>query len=740
MNAEGAKKLVEELQKKGIFRSRAVNKFLKSGNLIKSKEDMLILLQAIVDKDAFFPTFIQEHLTTCASDTDDYYDLVASLAKNPRHDYPLVSLIELYKKDPNVALWLVDKLNSVDDEGLAVPLGYLYGGMGKEKPNNLFSLIDKELTKKQKIAFTIAINVASVTKKIPERITDFITSISKSNDLEVKLNAIRCLASSLISSTKVQKHLLHLARKDDDNTRLHLTKFVFAQHEKKRKLVFDILKECSKSKNNSVKNEISMCLYTYAPEYPLECIKIAKRWYKDRELPFDSHANSFLGEIGKGNLNKIFEFMQSWVRNEKDVNIKMIGIPNILSRVYQADDVALIKLLNTINYKNKYTSMLIRNTFKKFLAGGYRTMRRSDDFYKGSEEILLKIARHKKINIRPDQSRSNPLIRTLALIREMETTKKNPSIKDARQNLNQFNHTIRILGKSNLEQLICNQKTHPLVGILSTVFVPKSTVNKKLKEIESEKLDWKKRVRADILKEEYYPFAVLADIEASLSLFKDTDQGIQRMKRGLLSKAEFFDTLIELNVSARLKRKHPVTLQPHIGKSNALDIESTINGTRVLFEIFRPRGDIRLKYIETVHGVGNAIRDKIVKKIDEQIKHALVSKLPVVLIIDKSDAHEIDDFQIIDSLFGTAQITMLFDKEKKEVVGDFPSRAQDSIYYKTKNAHILSAILLVRQYYDRTDLKVKIDGEIFHAPQPAIPLDKKTTDAIKKTVLRNAMF
>ena len=33
--------------------------------------------------------------------------------------------------------------------------------------------------------------------------------------------------------------------------------------------------------------------------------------------------------------------------------------------------------------------------------------------------------------------------------------------------------------------------------------------------------------------------------------------------------------------------------------------------------------------------------------------------------------------------------------------------------------------MLVRRYYDRADMKVKIDGKIFHAPQPLVPLDEK---------------
>lgn len=740
MRPDEAVKIINEVQDKRIFKSDEVKLYLDSRDLVKSKEDMIQIIRAVIEQGAWFSEFVASQLLGCSSKSEKYYSLIVDVAKDPQTSHHLTPLIELYEKDPEMAAWLIEKLEKVKDESVAVPLGYLYGGTGREEPNKLFGMIDQKLTTAQKIAYTIAINVVSVKVKIPKRVTDFVISLSKSDEVSIRRSAISPMSWCLISVPKVQKQLISLAKEGDDKTKLTVANFVFSQHKRHKDLVFNILKECSKTKNDGVRREVSICLASYAPEYPLECMKITKKWSKDKEFLYGSYENWFLEEIGKGKLGKVHEFMKSWIRNEQDPNMKIIGLPHILARVYQADDKRLIKLLRTVDYKNKTMSILIRSTLKKFLAEGYKSTRRSDEFYKGSEKILLQIAKHRKIDVKPDPQWKNPLIRTLAMIREIETKKKNPSIKDAKKNLKNFKNLVRILEKEKLEKIICDQSSHPLVSVLSRAFVPKLVVDKKLKEIEEEKLPWKKQVRIDSLRGEYYPFAILADIDASLSLFKDTDQGMQRVQRGLLEESEFFETLIELNVSARLKKKYPVTLQPPIGEKNVLDIQSLIENKEILFEIFKPKGDIRLEYVETVHGVANVIRDKIIKKIDEQIKHALDSKLPVILVIDKSDAHEIDDLQIIDSLFGTMQITMQFDKESKKVVGDYPSRAQDSIYHKSKNAHVLSAIMLVRRYYDHTDMKVKIAGEIFHAPKPLMPLEEKTAEAIKKAVFGTVLF
>ena len=740
MEVDEAVRIVKEIQEKRIFKVGEVKSYLNSNNLVKSKEDMMQIIHAVVNQNALFPEFVQGQLADCASESDEYYNLIVALAKNPQNSYSLVSLIELYKKDDKIALWLINKLNQLDDESVAVPLGYLYGGMGKEEPDKLFCMINQKLTPTQKIAYSIAINVASVETSIPRKIIDFIISLSESDVTSIRRSAINSLSWALISIPKVQKHLLNLAKNGDGQTKLILVGYVFPNYRKKKDFVFSILKECSKTRDNQVRKEVSICLASFASEYPLDCIKITKRWSKDSKFLYGSHENWFLEEIGKGKLDKIYKFMESWVHNEKDINIKIIALPHIMARVYQADDKRLIKLLKTIDYKNKTMDILIRSTLKKFLSEAYGNVRPSPEFYKECEKILLQIAKHRKLNVKPDPQWTNPLIRTLAMIREIETKKKNPSVKDAKKNLKHFKNLVRVLKKNKLEKIICDQSSHQLVNFLSRAFVSKSVVNKKLKEIENEKFPWKKQVRIDSLIGEYYPFAILADMDASLSLFKDNDQGMQRIKRGLLEENEFFETLTELNISARLKKKYPVTLQPPIGKKNVLDIQALIENKEVLFEIFKPKGDIRLEYVETVHGIANVIRDKIVKKIDEQIKYALDSKLPVVLIIDKTDAHEIDDLQIIDTLFGTMQITMRFDKKSKKVVDEFPSRATDSIYRKSKNAHVLSAVMLVRRYYDHTDMKVKLSGELFPAPRPAIPLGKKSGEVIKKAVFGTAMF
>ena len=225
----------------------------------------------------------------------------------------------------------------------------------------------------------------------------------------------------------------------------------------------------------------------------------------------------------------------------------------------------------------------------------------------------------------------------------------------------------------------------------------------------------------------------VSEIDAALQAFGN-GQGTSRIRRGLVSKTEFSETLAELIVAAKLKNKFPTALQPRVG-NNTLDVESTVGGSRVLFEVFTPKGDIRLPYVRVTHILFNTIRDKIVKKIDGQIKSALGAGVPVVLVINCTDAREIGDRDIVDSLLGTECFTVPFGKDGA-VGPPCPDRKKDSVYDQTTNAGAISAVLRVEMDCDETE--IRISGRMFRAPRPVVPLDDGMAYAIGGALFETA--
>ena len=241
----------------------------------------------------------------------------------------------------------------------------------------------------------------------------------------------------------------------------------------------------------------------------------------------------------------------------------------------------------------------------------------------------------------------------------------------------------------------------------------------------------------DSLEDAHRSLSVLSELDCSLSMFRHDYPHIGRVKSGLLRRAEFFNTLIELSIAARLKKTYHVVLQPSIDCGKLLDIKATIRCSEVLFEVYRRADDMKMQHI-SIQGSPNTIVSKIIEKIETQLKHAYSSQLPVVLVIDSSDAPEIDRLQISNSLFGTSHTALLNNGNTRNSSCCHPGLAEDSIYRKSKHADVISAIMLVRQRYDHVEKTIKLVGDVFCAPYPKIQLKKKTTEAIKRAVFCTA--
>lgn len=311
-------------------------------------------------------------------------------------------------------------------------------------------------------------------------------------------------------------------------------------------------------------------------------------------------------------------------------------------------------------------------------------------------------------------------------------TSRNTSIEDAQKNLEQFPRLKKFIG-DDWEKMTRSSPLHPLVRWLALSAMPESAHDEKPKGICAEGLhDLALEIRRRL---ERLPYARIVDLEASLSLLEENMPEMHMIRHGLLDKNQFFNIRTELAVAARLKKQYTVTLQPPV-PGRVLDIESIIEGSKVLFEVYRPQEDDKLNSTGPVYIEKGKVPKKIVKKIREQIKYARHSGLPVVLVIDSSKAMEITS-HIINYLFLGSVSPASY--KNGEVSPSDLEKTENSIYYKRPKARVISAILLLNIYPDICDMKIKFNGEFFKAPFPLIPLDDSTVDAIKAAVLHTGM-
>ena len=743
MDEPEAAKIIAEIEKRRMFDADEITSYLNS-KYVESKSDMAKILRIAVVRRSTFWTIVYDCILGCASNTEEFYELVADLSKDGRILDCLEPLKELHAKDPETAAWLVERLEKSDCESVGVPLAYLYGGIGQSEPATFLGMMDKIRSDTQKVAYLSAIQFVYPNGNAPSRLADYVVTLSASCTPEIRRAAISCMSGDLIGFKIARDQLRRLAETGDGYKAAiaRIPPRVIKQH---KKFALELLEPCSKTENTEIQKDVADSLALCAPEHPLECIVVVKRWLKGMEPLYDridhvreemekgkmdrmpwpkdavllcGHIDHLLEEIGKGDLAKIRQFVGSWIRDAKDSKIDMVVLPYKLAVLYQKNETELVNLLDAVDCTEKRAKILTLSILKRFLDEGYPDTHRSEEFFEYAEKTVLGISEQLRIDARPNGELCK-FMRLLDLIRQIERPEYT-NIDDARNNLKRFKHLDRIVRTKELEKMIHDK--HPLAVLLSMASPEPERRQGSGQDLKS----------ARHARQQGCAYAMASNIDASLELFGD-DKGTSRIRKGLASKTEFLDTVTELVVAARLKERFSVTLQPRVG-DHVLDMEAAVCGASVFFEVFRPKEDIRLKYVEKTHGMGNEIRNKIVKKIDRQIKDALCTGCSVVLVIDCSDAWEIRDSDIVDSLFGAEVMKLRFENGVSAGPAR-PGRAKDSIYDKTPNARVISAVLLIRTSCD--DMKMKISGGLFRAPNPAVPLDGKTEDAIKKSVFRS---
>ncbi|MGH2613009.1 MAG: hypothetical protein ACRDFB_08190 [Rhabdochlamydiaceae bacterium] len=59
----------------------------------------------------------------------------------------------------------------------------------------------------------------------------------------------------------------------------------------------------------------------------------------------------------------------------------------------------------------------------------------------------------------------------------------------------------------------------------------------------------------------------------------------------------------------------------------------TIEERDHLVKVYAPETDLRLRYIRKVHGMGNRVKNEILKKLETQITSVALLNLPVILVL-----------------------------------------------------------------------------------------------------------
>ena len=442
MDIEEASKTVGQMLDEYVFEAKEIESYLRSRGIVRSKSDMVRIMLAMAERRALFVHFVSRNLLACASRTDEFLKLVVGLSE--WRESELEPLCRLYGRDPQTALWLIRKLEATTQDQ-SIPLSRLYTGVGEKEPDRLLGMMGKRLSPAQKTAWMTAVNILYKKQKLPSEVADFIVHLSRSSTTKVQKCAIYVMLARAQESERIRDRLCRIARNGSDEARASLANVDHLGRPGDR-FLFKILRLCSKTQNADVRASVSVALVSYAHEHPLECIKIVRRWSGD--LEFCHRLDFLLKAIGKSNLDKLRRFVESWIRGAR--GSKASALPHILSCIYREDEMRLIDLLEAVGYKT--AQILSLDILETFFSDGYKKDHRSSEFCKRAETVVLKIAKQRGTNARPNLE-LKPFMRVLDLIKQTRYP-TNTNIADAQNNLKRFKNLSRIIEPDILEEYL----------------------------------------------------------------------------------------------------------------------------------------------------------------------------------------------------------------------------------------------------------------------------------------------
>lgn len=737
MTENSIKNLVKDILEKRIIDNDKINEFVKDSNLIKTKSDKIVFLKEYVKQLPYPTLYVADEFLKCASLTKEYSQFIIWLIRKNSYILHASSFTEIYDKNPKLFEFLCAELSKSKDILIAYELGTMLGGLGKKEPEKLQDLVlSNTYPNHPEIVLMNSILQTSYYHKISKKIISQILEYTESNDETIKFYAIRILMYRFTKHSPVQKKLLQFARSDDKTRRVILNESLSIQRENKP-FCLKLLQQCIKTKDEQLKTDIVSNLGFISVEYPTECLIMMKDSIKKSSSLVPGQMVSWTFEqIGKSkNVHKIEKTLLDWINAEKNQTLLQFTLPKIFTEIYQNNSSTMMDLFQKLNYKQKNNSILITNTLEVFLSN-VGSSAKNLTFLDNSKKILLKIAEHQKIDTSIDDQLNNPYMQVLALIENIKLHKKKINTSVAKRNLKNYQNIIAFFGKARLHSLIDNNPNHPLVIYLSKAKVSKTTCNKYTKYIDKSTDPLKKDSIINALMAQYHPGSLLMDLDVSLKMIGNIKS--KEIRKMLLDTHQFNSALIQVNLFSRLKQKYTVELEPTAG-NNKLDLLLTMDKRNYYFEIYTPEENKKSRYIRNVQMIdAEHTKLKISRKLKGQIRAADALNKPLIVVVDNQNM-AVDEHDIVNILFGTLQIEIVYDEKTGKEVESYATRANDSFGRKLEHGKTISAIMIVQRKVDHPDLKVKLSGRTIPNPYAKIPLDKKTIQKLESVLFATAI-
>jgi hypothetical protein len=707
--------------------------------------ERLELLRGLCKRDIFlWLDYISVELKSLASLDAQYVDVLSEVVNKVRHDMaqgPIIhAMIEVGENDPQLGIELSSRMRKRGDEGLAIYSSFPLGGAGRKDFDGVKPAIEELLQSPDSISQVVALRTYRVIfettqEKIPEDIFSLMETRATSKQFDVRLEAMNALLDfARLDEERSMKTLTAIAKEDSSlrgalASRLHLKGALSV------KSTATLLQTIVQDEDERTLGQVVSVLASEGGKFQQEALNmivlLVERGKYHRVYLLDYAAQ----EVGKADVKRAIKAVENALKTPHTANLDSFA-PYLLVDMCKSDYATLADHLKSWLSDPKLRDVALRAA-RELLGLAFGTSNQA------VADILLPAlesdAKSMGINVERLLKRdTDKTAQCIELLDEIRSGRQSLDYTEIEKNWQSFPSLRQFLGDRWLgEKKAEDNKTHEILYNLAYL-----SREDELKKVRSEPLSKLEPFQAFLrllwIQDRLRPRAMLTYLEemaASVSKLP----GNHDLKRGLRLDDQFFETFSELQIAHAFARQgYALVIEPEVG-TKKLDLEATVNGSHILFEVISPNMFRTLRYTSRAIGVPNRARGKIY---DEFKKHlaqiATTENRPVVIVIDIGRS-EIDYDFVADYLFGTLQFTFWTDKKTGKLVQSAWARAEDSMHKlgeaSSEKLDIISAVICYKTPLG-DDGKFHMQGQIFLNPHAQNPLTDVQVSKIEEALFR----
>jgi hypothetical protein len=731
-------------EKGKVWEIDEIEQYLGSQEIEIDKNMMIKIIEGLIDDDIFkWLKFIGHKLPELASVDPEFLDLLKKIVNKIKRDLAqgifVRALISIGSTNPVLGFSLYNKM--VQDEDLAVYAGIPLGGATKNNFDEGFRQIIKGIENKNPIikatsikALRVAFENENELKKAREIFHILKRASNESEDVFVRLEATETYCEfERFNRDECVAQLKKLASQQNSHIISTLATRLWVWGLSRSEDEIDLIRICGQNENEQVLGQVSLALATKGKEHPETSMQIIEDWVK-RDKYSKIHAIEYcLQEIGKGDVEKCIASVERWIETEDNLRIRFF-VPRILRELCSSNYHKLIEFLRIWSIRSSKFQKIAIDTMSLVLSALHPLKQDNQELVESNFLIIEKLARAKGINVEQSiRGEQNKLFQCLKLIDELKRDREEVDFSKINAKLAIFPVFKKFFGEKWFDRKKQeNNKTHPVLIILSRDFPSDEEILKGMKTFEKETNAQRKYFARQRIQNMLRPIAFLQHLETMINLVLSKTKKIKDLRTGLKNENQFWHTLSEMEVISLFMKEYPVEIAPRVGRKK-LDVQVEIQGTKMLIEVIDPQMFKPLRFLSG-RAIGiptNRAKNKIHHEIKKHLKGVHLDKnVPIIIAIDIGGT-EIGYDSVEESLDGSVNFKILLDKKTGDVVESYPHRANDSLHHLDNQTDILSAVICYQRVLG-SDMRYHFEGKILPNKHAINPLDSELVKKIER--------